>query len=144
MTTVVPSLSTAGWITATAQKADALMAHIYESMANQSYTYAGSVTSIQSIIQANAGNMPKTCSALQSALEAYLGRYYDSVLAQVTSDDVTAGNTTSLITVSIYAQVTENGVTYPYYGLVQLADSKFLKATKLNNNGPSVASTVVN
>jgi hypothetical protein len=143
MTIPVPSLSTAGWVVSPQQKADLLMAHIYESMNNQSYTYRGKVTSIQYVIEQHAADIPGTCQAIQNAMENYLSRYYDRATVQVVSDDTVSGNQSSLISLLVYAQVVENGVTYPYSGLIQASNSKFIKAVTLNNTGKSVAANVI-
>jgi hypothetical protein len=136
----VPSLSTGGWVVSPQQKADLLMAHIYESMNNQTYTYPGNITSIQYVIEKHAGDIPGTCEGVQVAMEAYLQRYYDDVSVQVGSD---TSDGTGLVTLMVYAQVTEDGVTYPYSGLIQASNSKFIKAVNLNNTGQSVAANVI-
>jgi hypothetical protein len=140
MPTPVPSLSTAGWVVSPQQKADLLMAHIYESMNNQTYTYPGNITSIQYVIEKHAGDIPGTCQAIQVAMETYLQRYYDDATVQVASDN---SDGSSLVTLMVYAQVTEDGVAYPYSGLIQASNSKFIKAVNLNNTGQSVAANVI-
>jgi hypothetical protein len=139
----VPTLSTSGWIVTPQQKADMLMAHFYEAMNNQTYTYPGQVASIQYVIEKNAGDIPATCQGIQQVLEQYLSRYYPTVQVQVTSDDITANNPSSLVNLTVYISALESGQTQAFTALIQMANSKFLKAVSLNNTGQSVAATVL-
>jgi hypothetical protein len=141
--TPVPSLTVGGWIVTPQQKADLLMAYFYESMNNQTYVFQGQITSIQYLIEQNAGSMPKTCDGIRTALETYLGRYYQSVIVQVTSDDVTSGNQSSEITLTIYISVTEAGQVYGFTQLISMADSKFLKAVTINNDGSASNNSIL-
>lgn len=141
--TPVPSLSVGGWIVTPQQKADFLMAHFYESMNNQTYTFQGQISSIQYLIEQNSGNMPKTCDAIRTCLEQYLGRYYQSAIVQVTSDDVTSGNQSSEITLTIYISVKEAGTVHAFTQLISMADSKFLKAVSINNTGAAPNNTIL-
>ncbi|WP_233875070.1 hypothetical protein [Paraburkholderia adhaesiva] len=143
MTTPAPTLSTAGWIVSPQQKADRLMAWLYESQANQSYVFNGNVTSLQYLIAKNAGNIPATCTALQTALTSFFSRYYDLASVQVASDDVLNGNESSLITLYVYAELTEDGVVYPLNSLIELSSSKLVRVLALNNAGASAAQTVL-
>jgi hypothetical protein len=142
MATPVPTLSSAGWVVTPAQKADYLMAHFYEAMNNQSYIFPGEVSSIQYVIEKNAGDIPATCQAIQQVLEKYLSRYYPNTTVQVSSDD-TSGNTSSQVNLTIYISALEAGETYAFTSLIQMANSKFVKAINLNNTGQSVAASVV-
>lgn len=143
MTTPVPTLSSAGWVVTPAQKADYLMAHFYEAINNQTYVFPGQVSSIQYVIEKNAGDIPGTCQAIQQTLEQYLARYYPDVTVQVTSDDQTSGNLSSLVNLTVYVTALDTDQRYAFTALIQTANSKFVKAVTLNNNGPSVASSVV-
>lgn len=143
MTTPVPTLSMAGWVVTPEQKADYLMAHFYESMYNQTYVYLGQVNSIQYVIEQNSGDIPKTCEALRVTLEQYFKRYYDSSIVRVTSDDVTSGNPSSQVNLTVYISVKENDVVYDFAQLISMADSKFLKAVALNNTGVAPSNTIL-
>jgi hypothetical protein len=139
----VPSLSESGWVVMPQQKADFLMAHFYEAMNNQTYTFPGQVASVQYVIEKYAGDINGTCQALTQVLEQYLSRYYPAVNVQVTSDDVTAGNPSSLVNLTVYISAVEEGETYAFTSLIMTANSKFLKAVNLNNTGQSVAASIV-
>jgi hypothetical protein len=65
------------------------------------------------------------------------------VSVQVTSDDVTAGNPSSLVNLTVYISAVEAGETYAFTALIMTANSKFLKAISLNNTGQSVAASIV-
>ncbi len=143
MVTPVPTLSSGGWIVTPQQKADYLMAYFYESMYNQTYVFQGQVSSIQYVIEQNSGSIPKTCDALRTALEQYLGRYYDSVIVSVTSDDVTAGNESSLINLTVGIGVMEDKIPYGITQLISMTNSKFLKAVTINNTGIAPSNTIL-
>lgn len=143
MATPVPTLSVGGWIVTPQQKADYLMAHFYEAMANQTYVFKGQISSIQYIIEQNAGDMAKTCDALRLALEQYLGRYYDSVVVQVSSDDVTDNNPSSLVNLMLRISVVEDKTSYGFSKLISMADSKFLKAVSYNNTGNPSSNSIL-
>lgn len=143
MVTPVPTLSMAGWVVTPEQKADYLMAYFYESMFNQTYTYPGQVSSVQYVIEQNSGDIPKTCEGLRVALEQYLKRYYDSAIVTVTSDDVTAGNTSSQVNLTVTISVKEDNQYYDLTQLISLANSKFLKAVTINNTGAAPSNTIL-
>jgi hypothetical protein len=141
--TPVPTLSLAGWVVTPQQKADYLMAYFYESMNNQTYIFNGQVISIQYLIEQNAGNMAKTCDAVRTALEQYLGRYYQDAIVQVTTDDVTDDNPSSLINMTISMSVVEGGVPYGISQLISLSNSKFMQAVTINNDGAATTNTIL-
>lgn len=143
MVTPVPTLSALGWVVTPALKADMLMAHFYEAMNNQSYTFQGQIASVSYVIEKYAGDIAATCQGLQQVLEQYLSRYYPNVTVQVSSDDDGGGNPSSLVNLTVYISALEQGQTYAFTSLIQMSNSKFLKAVNLNNGGQSVAASIV-
>lgn len=133
----VPSLSAGGWLSGLQEKTDLLMAHIFAANASQSFVFSGKVTSVQGIIEANVGNVNRFCQNLRSALEVYFGNYFQHCLCEVTSDDITAENTSSNVTVYIWIQVTELGQKYSVGKVLSLVNSRFASVTNIINNGPS-------
>ncbi len=132
MTIPVPVLSPAGWVTEPSAKADALTSHIFEADFSQSFIYNGKVTSLQYLIEQYGDNMIKLTQEVQSALEAYFGRYYDSATAEVTNNDNSA-NTGTAVTLYIYVGVTENGNSYSIGKEVSINNSKVTSIADINN-----------
>lgn len=130
----VPSLSAAGWIVSSAEKADALLSHFYESEKSQSYLYGQNITNCQWLLEQYGNNIIEITSQIRSALQVYLGRYYDAVNVEVTNDD-NADNPSGKITLHIYIDVTEDGKTYSMGQLLNITNSKIQKIIRLNNTG---------
>ena len=127
-----PSLSSSGWVTSLAEKADLLISHIYTSDILQSSIYPNQVTNIQGIVE-EFGHDPLTIvSGLRIALTSYLNRYYQSCDVEVTTD---AGitNLTNKIGITVYCTVVEEGKTYSFGKLISVVDSKIASIIKLNN-----------
>jgi hypothetical protein len=128
----VPSLSPSGWVTASNDKADLLFSHYFESNKSQTLIYGDNVSSIQYLLERYAGDITTLTQKLTIDIENYLGRYYDSVLATVTSDD-TPSNLNGNITINIHCDVIEDGVQYSIGGLLEIGNSKIINFFKLNN-----------
>lgn len=139
MSIAVPTLSSNGWVRAPAEKADFLLSHFYESDKFQTYLYGEGITSIQWIIEQYGHDIIACCSELRRALELYLGRYFDSVTAQVTSNDNITYNPVphqgSDITLRLVCSVTQDGKEYSFARLIVTSDSKFQRVINLNNEG---------
>ena len=135
MTIPVPTLSTAGWVTSPNEKADSLMAHFYASDKFQSYLYFGQVTTVQWLIEQYGHDIPTLVSQMKAALEVYLGRYYDSVNVDMSSDDSVETVVGNEVELKVYATVSENGKEYSFGALIVAANSKVLRVSKLNNVG---------
>ena len=134
LTVPVPSLSASGWVYATAEKASLLMAHFFESDYLQSYLYRGKISNIQQLIQEYGNDIINFQSQLTSALELYLGRYYQVANVRVTTSDNT-GTLAGSVNVSIQADVTENGNTYSIGKLVSINNSIVRTVVNLNDFG---------
>lgn len=130
----VPTLSSLGMVTDSASKFDRLLAHAFAADYNQSYVFAGSVTSIARILQQAGTDGKKLISGMQDALLSYFNKYYDSVTVQcklADSSDVTSGEKVFEIVIS----VTEASVETQYGKLITTVNSKMTKIADLNNNG---------
>jgi hypothetical protein len=128
-----PTLTLSGWVTASAEKADYLIAHFFEADAAQSYLYNGNISSLQYIVEQYSNNIVALTQQLRTALEQYLGRYYDNCVVEVTSND-NATNTTGSITLSLYVRVSDDGQTYSFGKLLQISNNKISKIIDMNNN----------
>lgn len=130
----VPTLNVAGWVNSPNEKVDSLLAHFFESLKSQTAIYGDNVTSLQYLVE-HYGNKPSELSTrMQAALEAYLGRYFQSAVVDITHDD-NAANITSSVALTISASVMENGARYSIGKLLEISNSKISKITALNNYG---------
>lgn len=134
MTIPVPTLSSAGWVTDPAGKADYLLSHFYETDKQQSYLYVDSTTSLQAIIERYGHDVATLCDQLRRALNQYLLRYYPSVLVDVSADTSEINNNSGQYTLRVYCQATEtDGKSYSFGRLVLGTSSKFERVMDLNN-----------
>lgn len=125
----VPTLSSSGWVGATGaspgEKIDYLMTYFVYTIQNQTTVFGNNATSLQALLE-NAGNdMNKAVANVRSALITYLGRYYDSVNANVSYALTDPTTSSSLTTLTVSVTVTENGLTYSIEQQLQLIDGKF-------------------
>lgn len=131
----VPSLSAKGWITSPYEKIDLLLAQFYASDVNQSNLYKGHIANVQGILQKNMHDLDSLKQNMRSALETYLGRYYQ--LATVIVTDDTATNPSNNVTLRLSISVVEEGQQRDAAYLASFVDSKFEKILNLNNTGSS-------
>lgn len=127
----VPTLTTAGWVTAPADKADALMSHFFEAEKSQTFLYGSNVSSLQSLVEQYGNNPTNMTQELRSALEDYLGRYYTGAIVNINIYD----DGTPRYELRVYVQVTEDGKQYSFGKLLQVNNSKIQKVVSLNNEG---------
>lgn len=130
MTIVVPTLSGSGWLRSREEKADALLAHFYESDKLQSNIYGDNVSSLQWIIEEHGKDIVKVIELLEDTLNIYLGRYYDAVNTTV-SETVNSNNE---VTLRIYCRVSDGGKEYSFGNLLSIKNSKMIKVMNLNND----------
>ena len=129
----VPVLSPSGWVTDLSNKADALMAHFFESNKSQTQIYGKNITSLQWLVEQYGHDVTQLSLQLRSALENYLSRYYISSVVNINNDN-TATNLSGSVTISIHAIVNENGTQYSIGYLLGISNLKITKIMKINNN----------
>jgi hypothetical protein len=133
----VPTVTSKGWVTDAAGKADLLLSYAFTSQYSQTSLYPGQVTSLQFMVQ-QWGNSPMQIQNLMSqAFEIYFTRYYDRALVAITVIDPTS-LVDGRLTVQLNAEVTQDGVTYSVGRLVSFLNSTIVRIMNLNN-GTSVA-----
>lgn len=132
MTIAVPSLSSAGWVRSPNEKADALLSHFFLSEKSQTYLYADNVSSLPWLVEQYGRNPIAISTELGNALERYLGRYYDTVNADVTVDDAKVAYNGE-IAITLYCSVTEEGRSYSFGKLLMVTNSKIQQIINLNN-----------
>lgn len=82
----VPTLTSTGWLTDIAKRADALMSYYLTSEYSQTSIYKGKVTSLTYHVQQHNSNPEKLQSTVESDLRVYFERYFDSVDLTVTTN----------------------------------------------------------
>ncbi len=133
MSKVVPTLSPIGWAKSPEDKAYFLFSHFYESMKNQSRTYGNNVSNLQWLVERYGKNVPEFCAQLRNTLDAYLGRHFESVSIDVTSD-LNVNSQSGLANVTISSSVYENGIRYSFGHLVQMNGKVTKLLTLINGN----------
>lgn len=132
----VPTLSTHGWVTNTAEKIDFLLAHWVESDAEQDTIYGNNVTNLQEVIQKYNDDPHRIASEIQNKLGAYLSRYYpDGVIVETSvtpaKDQEPVNEFRMNIGVVIVFKVGDKEYKAPHQ--LSLIDSKFNAFTRINN-----------
>jgi hypothetical protein len=133
--TPAPTMSDRGWVVNPGEKADFLMSWFFESDPAQTYIYKGKVLNIQNMLEQYGNDIPTLVSELQQGLEGYFQSYYDAAIVQVSANDDPSVNPTNEITLTIAAQVTQNGNTYSVSGLVQSLNGRFVRVANYINTG---------
>jgi len=130
-----PTMSDRGWVTNPGEKADFLLSWFYESDAAQTYIYKGQVRNVQDMLERYGDDISSIVIEMQQGLEQYFQRYYDDAIVQVSANDDPTLNPTNAITLTISAQVTQDGKTYSVAGLVQEVNSRFQRVINYVNTG---------
>lgn len=130
--TVLPSLSTDGWVFSTAEKADYLISHFFVAEYSQTQLYVDNVASFPKIIQNNQGNMNATASELRATLENYFSRYFSKVIVETSHIEVPEKS--GKIQLNLYVSfVDHENKTFVLSRLVEINDTKIEKILKINN-----------
>ena len=85
MSTIVPTLSSVGWVTQLAEKADRLFAYYMTSEFSQSTLCYGHVTSLTYHIQQYGNDAILLKKRVEEDLTQYLSRYFDNLDLEVTT-----------------------------------------------------------
>lgn len=133
MTIAVPTLSTFGWVKNPAEKIDFLLTHMFYADKFQTCLYGNNVTSVQWILEESSGNIDTAVTALRQAINNYLSRYYENVIADISYQDEDPEKSTSKVRMTLAIQVTENGVEHQVSRLVSLVDGRFREFISINN-----------
>jgi hypothetical protein len=133
--TPLPMFAASGWTTASAQKADGLLSHFFESDYYQSNLYAGNISNLQYLIQQYGLNIVDLINNVRTTLENYLGRFYQQAVVTVTSNGNDPTYDGSQLTLTISATVTEQGQQLSFGYLVSAANSIISNIARINNTG---------
>lgn len=129
---ILPSLSTDGWVFATAEKADYLISHFFVAEYSQTQLYVSHVSSFPKIIQQNQGDMRNTAIDLRETLDKYFSRYFSDVQVEVTYKEVPekSGKVQLDLFVSF---VDHENKRFVLSRLVEVNNTKIEKILKINN-----------
>jgi hypothetical protein len=131
--TPVPTLSTQGFVRDSSGKFDFLLSHYFLSDYNQTYLYAGQVSSLPQIIERSGSHIPELLADLKRSLFEYLANYYDSVSVEVdTTSNLTTDPRTDL-ELRVVISLAENGKQAVFGRLLKSENSKLASIVKLNN-----------
>lgn len=134
----LPMFASSGWTTSLNEKADGILSQFFEADALQSELYQGNVSSLQYLIHEYNNDPIKMVSAIRSALENLLGRYYpQGCNVEVTSDATSPTWVGSQYDIKITALVTENGTQQSFGYLVSAENSIISNIARINNSGPA-------
>ncbi len=130
----VPSLSGKGWIRDAKPKADKLMAYYLTSNFSQTNLFRGEVVSLPKQVQEFNSDPTALRDLIQDDLRRMLGRYFDQVTVEVTTDRPNKEDPARLnITLSVF--VTQEGQTYSLGRLIETADGQVSQIMAINNKG---------
>lgn len=133
MTTMIPTMSSIGWIETVAKKADYVLACFITCQQSQSVLFAGKITSLQYLIKVNA-NKPvqlqqQTRDAFDSIMSAAFSADAVSVDVRVAVPDA---NKPAELSIQFNCTITIDGITYSVGKLVQAINSKITSIRTLN------------
>lgn len=130
-----PTMSDRGWVTNPGEKADFLLSWFYETDIAQTYIYKGKAINVQALLEQYGNDIAAICNEMQLMLEAYFQAYFDAAIVQVSANDNPSINPSNAITLTITAQVTQDGNQYSVSGLVQEVNSRFMRVINYVNTG---------
>lgn len=134
MTTVVPSLSTAGFITDLPTQIDKVMSYYLTSDFSQSNLFRGQIVSLQKQIQAYQHDKMLLNERVREELEGLLTEVADSASVNVSSETPNPEDP-GRINLTVAAVVTKDGKAYSVGKLIETRDSVTQKIFNLNNDG---------
>lgn len=133
MVTPVPTLSTQGWVTDLSSKIDFLLAHFISTDQEQSNIYKQHLSNMQFIVEQHTGDPLATADAIGRAVQVYLNRYYDNVIAEARFSLVDEEESLTTVKITLALNFTEEGVNYTANRLLTYYNGKFKEITEVNN-----------
>ena len=133
MGNVLPTLSSSGFVSGIAEKADRLMSYYFASEASQSNLYRGEITSLPKQIQLLGNDEAALSTRIRTELERLFGNYFDGVEVNVNTDIPNAADP-NRINVTVSATLIEGGQQYSLGRLINVVNSRIAKIIDINNN----------
>ena len=131
VSTVVPTLSSVGWVTEVAEKADRLFAYYMTSEYSQSNAYYKEITSLTWHIQQFGSDPSVLKKRIEDDLMTYLSRYFEMVDLEVSTQHPNPEDPEK-INIRISAIVYDQGKRYSLGREIQATKSKVVKIINLN------------
>ena len=131
-TTPLPTLSTDGWVTSTAQKVDYMLGHFYAAEITQTQLFPNNVHSFVNLVQRYKDNLVELSSQVQDSLRRYFGAYFPAVKVRVLHRDMP--DRPGQVALHMFIEVTDkDGGSYNAARVAELEDSKIMKISAINN-----------
>lgn len=134
MSAVIPTLSTAGFVSDTPTMLDRMLAYYLTSDFSQSNIFKGKILSLQKQIQSYQHDRRQLETQIRDDLIGYFGSVSDSASVKVTTE-LPNPDDPNRINVTVDAVVVKNGVNYSLGRLIETQDSITRKIINLNNEG---------
>ncbi len=132
--TYFPSLSESSWITSSIQKADYLFSHFFESNYSQTEIYKDNVSSFAYLVAIYSEDPDRLVSEVQKTLQNYFGRYFNTVVCEVTW--FANKLNTSIIELTIYLTfIDDEGKEYNLSRVLSTTGGKIVSVLNSNNYG---------
>ena len=131
--TPVPTMSTQGWVTDPALKFDKLLADFFLADHNQSYVYAGSIKTLQGLIELHGTHIGPLIGDLNESLKNYLERYYDMVEVSVKSANDQVSDPKGRMTLVITIGVNDRGTQKQFGRLLEAVNGSMQQISKIND-----------
>lgn len=132
-TSIVPTMSTSGYVSDTNTKFDFLISDFFTSDYNQTAVYPGYVSSVQRILQDSGNNVASVISSLNNKLTTYLNRYFTYVNVSVI--DNTPKSDSASVSLTITVKLDDDGSSYVFERLFEYSGTKIENIAKINNYG---------
>ena len=129
----LPTLSSSGFVSGIAEKADRLMSYYFTSEASQSNLYRGEVTSLPKQIQLLGNDEAALAARIRTELERLFGNYFDGVEVNVSTDIPNTADP-NRINVTVSATLIDGGQQYSLGRLINVVNSRIAKIIDINNN----------
>jgi len=129
---VVPSL-TQGWVHTSTEKIDLLLSAWLLSDYSQSEIFHGHIVSLPYMIVKLGHNPEQFVNYVSEKLSAYIGRYYDNVVVDVTYEYIEANSVGGPYGVKIEISGTSNGERVNLAKGLEITDSKLVKIMNISN-----------
>ena len=129
MTTVVPSVSTQGWLTIPGEKADRLLSYFFSSEYSQTKSYYGRISSLPFLIASYQNRLDDLKVAISKDLNALMASFFDKVLIEV--DVVPDDSSETRYTIKLSAKIIDDEVSYELARVIRIKDSVINKIIKI-------------
>ena len=129
MVSVVPSVSTQGWLTTTGEKADRLLGYFFSSEHSQTKSYYGSISSLPYLIAEYQSKMSDLKTAISRSLNQMMSAYFEEIDidVRIRADD----DSDTKYTIYLSARIIENEETFELSNVIQIEDSVIAKISKI-------------